>query len=82
MKKLLVLVLFITSCSTKSLYNSQRYCVVVSEVRYNGKYSSIKPKCQDPNYKGKMPWYRYPTPNVFPGDTVDVCDLDRIEPRF
>ena len=82
MKKLLVLTLLITSCSTRSLYQSSRYCIVVSEVRHKGKSTTIKPKCQDPNYKGKMPWYRYPTPNVFPGDTVDVCSLDIVEPRF
>ena len=82
MKKFLVLILLISSCVTKHSYKTPRYCVVVSEVRRSGKHAAIKPKCQDPNYKGKMPWFRYPTPNVFPGDTVDISENDLIGPRF
>lgn len=85
MKKLIVLLsLFLFSCSvSKTNPDSERYCIVVEEVRVNGKYATIKSKCQDPNYKGKMPWYRYPTSNVSVGDTVDVCNNQRITgPRF
>jgi hypothetical protein len=76
--------LFLFSCSiSKTNHASERYCVVVQEVRVRGKYAKIKPKCQDPKYKGEMHWYRYPTPNVFVGDTVDVCDNQMITgPRF
>ena len=59
-----------------------RFCIVVEEVRHNGDKTAIKPKCQDPKYKGEMPWYRYPTPNIHPGDTVDVSLNELIEPKF
>jgi hypothetical protein len=84
MKNILIItLLFITSCSVNKSYQPERFCIVVEEVRRSKKCAIIKPKCQDPNYKGKMLWYRYPTPNVFVGDTVDVSDNQLITgPRF
>jgi len=84
MKKILIIIsVFLFSCSTSKVYQTrQRYCIVVGDVRYGVKQTSIRPVCQNPKYKGKMKWYRYPTKNVSVGDTVDVCDIDIIEPRF
>ena len=85
MKKLFVLsAIVFTSCCTKKLNTTQeRYCIVVDKVRYKKHGALIKPVCQDSTYKGDMPWYRYPTPNIFKGDTVDVCHCDIITgPNF
>jgi hypothetical protein len=80
---ILIFAIVFSSCATTKQYNpKERYCIVVESVRYGKKSSSIQPKCQDPKYKKSMPWYRYPSINIHPGDTVDVCDYDIKAPRF
>lgn len=60
---------------TKSVSKpEQRYCIVVEEVRRGKHVAAIRPKSQVPEIKKLHIWYRYPSPNVFVGDTVDVSD--------
>jgi len=92
MKKLILIAAVLFSACTVSKEHkpdprSQRYCIVVDEVKVRGKRAIIKPKCQHTEPHGKkvhrIYWYRYPTPNVFPGDTVDVCEKEILDgPRF
>jgi len=73
MKKIVIIVLTLASCTTVRIPSN--YCVVVEEVHYHKKSSTIKPK-------GSMYWYHYPNHYIHPGDTVQVSFKDRVEPKF
>ena len=71
MKKIVVIVLALTSCTTTRI--PSRFCVVVEDVHYHKKTSTIHPK-------GSDYWYHYPNNNIHKGDTVEVSLLDRVQP--
>ena len=76
---------FAISCTAtrKPVKSEERYCIVVEEVKRNKHSSIIRPKSQVKDIKKLKMWYRYPTPNIFVGDTVDVSDKQLITgPRF
>jgi hypothetical protein len=84
MKKVLVIVILLSSCSTTK-YHSNRFCVVVDDVVYNKRgTASIKPRTnkKGPEWWNGPSWYRYPNHNIRVGDTVEISMNDRIEPRF
>jgi len=88
MKTSLILTLIASltiSCTAtkKPSKREERYCIVVEEVKKGKRNAVIRPKSQSTEIKKIKMWYRYPTPNVFVGDTVDVSDKQLITgPRF
>jgi hypothetical protein len=76
--------LAISCTATKeSVKTEERYCIVVEEVKLGKRNAVIRPKSQTTEIKKIKIWYRYPTRNVFVGDTVDVSDRQIITgPRF
>ena len=75
----------LVSCtvSNNSVKSEERYCIVVEEVKKGRRGATIRPKSQVAEIKKINYWYRYPTPNVFVGDTVDVSSKQIITgPRF
>jgi len=61
----------------------ERYCIVVEEVKRGKHTAIIRPKSQVSDIKKLNMWYKYPTPNIFVGDTVDVSDKQLLTgPRF
>ena len=87
MKKTLIIALiacFAISCTaTKTSSHEEQHCIVVEEVKINKHNAFIRPKSQVKDIKRLNMWYRYPSVNVSPGDTVDVSVKQLITgPRF
>jgi len=85
MKRLITVIILLSSCTVTKQHHSNRFCIVVDDVMYNKRgTASIKPKInkKGPEWWNGPSWYRYPNHNVHIGDTVDVSINDRIEPRF
>ncbi len=87
MKKLLLAITVLTSCTVTKHYQEPRFCIVVDEVRYyKNNLALIKPRLKKqkkgPEWWNGPMWYRYPNHNVHVGDTVDVSMSQAVEPRF
>jgi hypothetical protein len=79
----LIVSLAISCTATKNLNHEEQYCIVVEEVKHNKHNAFIRPKSQVKDIKRLNMWYRYPSVNVSPGDTVDVSVKQLITgPRF
>ena len=77
MKAIGILIVLASCTVTNKQPHSNRFCVVVEDVRYtkNNK-ANIRPRGH------RTAWFKYPTANIHIGDTVDISMSDRIEPKF